>query len=298
MILILGENSDDHILKVISYLNAFPYLSYNDFLPIEKIDIHQDDSLSFLYKSNNINVTWYYRSTLSLNENLIRDRITYAEYEIFLNYILYSNKKEWIGSFYDFFYQNTLKQLSEANKVGLRVPRTIISKKYPENFDLAVNKIIGNVKHFRKGDNIYTNSGTQIIERDSYKDNGHLNFFQEYIPKEFEIRTFYIKEKMFSMAIFSQNDEKTKVDFRNYNGEKPNRNVPFKLPHNIELKLIELMSKLNLNFGSIDLIYSTQGEFVFLEINPGGMFSWLSSNCNYYIEKEIANLLINIDEQA
>ena len=52
-------------------------------------------------------------------------------------------------------------------------------------------------------------------------------FVQEYIEKQFEIRVFFFNEMLFSMAIFSQNDMKTKVDFRNYNSERPNRCIPF-----------------------------------------------------------------------
>lgn len=44
------------------------------------------------------------------------------------------------------------------------------------------------------------------------------------------------------MAIFSQNDDQTKVDFRNYNINKPNRNVPFMLPNELESKIKLLMN--------------------------------------------------------
>ena len=48
---------------------------------------------------------------------------------------------------------------------------------------------------------------------------------------------------------------------------------------------------MGINTGSIDLIYSLSNEYVFLEVNPQGQFDWLSKNCNYYIEKDIAELL-------
>ena len=41
------------------------------------------------------------------------------------------------------------------------------------------------------------------------------------------------------MAIFSQLDEKTKYDFRNYNHGKPNRNIPYKLPEDIKEKVLK-----------------------------------------------------------
>mgnify|MGYP003653909829 CR=1 FL=1 len=53
------------------------------------------------------------------------------------------------------------------------------------------------------------------------------------------------------------------------------------------------MVKMDLNCGSFDIIYTPSGEYYFLEVNPVGQFQWLSYNCNYFIEKLIAEGLIN-----
>ena len=90
------------------------------------------------------------------------------------------------------------------------------------------------------------------------------------------------------MAIFSQLDDKTKLDYRNYNREKPNRNVPFKLPDKIKNQILDFINITRLNTGSIDLIYSKENDFVFLEVNPVGQFGWVSKYCNYYLEKKVA----------
>lgn len=87
------------------------------------------------------------------------------------------------------------------------------------------------------------------------------------------------------MAILSQSDEKTKIDFRKYNEEKPNRNVPFKLPDDIDQKIKQLFKYLDLNTGSVDLIVDHQENFYFLEINPVGQFGMVSYPCNYFLEK-------------
>lgn len=96
------------------------------------------------------------------------------------------------------------------------------------------------------------------------------------------------------MAIFSQNDNKTSVDFRNYNLKKPNRVVPYKLPSYIENKLLKFAKSADLDTGSFDLIVTKkEKEYVFLEVNPYGQFGWLSKNCNYYLEKLIAEYFEN-----
>jgi glutathione synthase/RimK-type ligase-like ATP-grasp enzyme len=93
------------------------------------------------------------------------------------------------------------------------------------------------------------------------------------------------------MAIFSQSNEKTKIDFRNYDLQKPNRTVPYNLPKEIILKLKKLTKALALRTGSIDLIKAKDGQYYFLEVNPVGQFGMVSRPCNYNIEMKIAKFL-------
>jgi glutathione synthase/RimK-type ligase-like ATP-grasp enzyme len=116
--------------------------------------------------------------------------------------------------------------------------------------------------------------------------------FQKKLAKVFELRIFYLNEKFYSMAIFSQEDQQTEVDFRNYNFEKPNRTVPFLLPIDLQKKLIQLMKNLHLKSGSIDMVLTEEGDYVFLEVNPVGQFGMVSSPCNYELSKLIAETLI------
>jgi hypothetical protein len=96
------------------------------------------------------------------------------------------------------------------------------------------------------------------------------SFFQQYIDKKYEIRTFYLKGVFKSMAIFSQQDAKTQTDFRNYDEERPNRCIPYMLPKIFEKKLHKLMQLLKINCGSIDILVTPNDEFYFLEVNPIG----------------------------
>ncbi len=51
------------------------------------------------------------------------------------------------------------------------------------------------------------------------------------------------------------------------------------------------MVSAELNCGSIDMICSPNGEYVFLEVNPVGQYQWLERNCNYFISKHVAEVL-------
>ena len=118
------------------------------------------------------------------------------------------------------------------------------------------------------------------------------SLIMEKIEKKYEIRSFYLDGRFYSMAIFSQNNKQTEVDFRKYCADRPNKVEPFKLPCDIEEKLERLFRYFDLNCGSIDIIVDKNGKYVFLEINPVGQFQMTSIPCNYNIEQIIANYLV------
>ena len=198
---------------------------------------------------------------------------------------------------------NKLQVLNYAQEIGLKVPKTYITGSKAILEDIRKNKcqelITKNIyeafliTQYKSNTNIY--SKTYEVNDDLLNPSSEkflYSLFQEKIKKHFEVRTFYLNEIFYSAAILSQDNEKTKIDFRNYDLEMPNRIIPFSIPKELEILLKKLFNKVNLNTGSVDLIYS-DGEYVFLEINPVGQFSFISDACNYNIENNIANFLSN-----
>ena len=118
------------------------------------------------------------------------------------------------------------------------------------------------------------------------------SLFQEKLEKEYEIRSFYLDGMFYSMAMFTQQKASTQVDFRRYSLSDPARTVPYQLPSEVEEKLRVLMKALGLDTGSIDLVRTTDGRYVFLEVNPVGQFGMVSYPCNYFLEKKMATALV------
>lgn len=118
------------------------------------------------------------------------------------------------------------------------------------------------------------------------------SLIMEQIEKKIEVRSFFLNGIFYSMAIFSQTNEQTKVDFRKYDEIKPNKCEAFQLPKKTEEKLRKMFKELNLNCGSIDLILDNNDNYVFLEINPIGQYNMTSEPCNYNLDGIIANYLI------
>lgn len=191
---------------------------------------------------------------------------------------------------------NKLEVLSLAAKAGLKIPPTFIAnqKKSFKNFPKGlITKAMSEAVSMKlDGDEFYALT-TCISEDklDQLDDQFFPSYFQSGIVKDYELRVFYLDGELYSMAIFSQLDEQTSDDFRAYNWEKPNRNVPYQLPEDIAIKLVQLMKKLNLNTGSIDLIVDKKGEYYFLEVNPVGQFGMVSYPCNYNLERKVAEYL-------
>lgn len=193
---------------------------------------------------------------------------------------------------------NKLIVLQKAQELGLKTPKWSVSMKTSDTkdfIDRAGGKVITKgiwesliASTPTSGYSTYT----ELISMQKMNDFPSKHFpsmLQENVVKKYEVRTFYLLGRIWSMAIFSQNDPQTTIDFRKYNDEKPNRNVPFKLPDDVEQKLTKLMDFLELETGSIDFLVDENDEFIFLEVNPVGQFGMTSSPCNYYLEKEIAN---------
>jgi len=94
--------------------------------------------------------------------------------------------------------------------------------------------------------------------------------FQEYIPKQYELRVTVIGDDVFAAAIYSQFHPKTRVDFRNYDVDIPYRKA--KLPFEVAERCVRFVHSYGLNYGALDLIFTPDGRYVFLENNPIGQY--------------------------
>lgn len=304
---------------------------FNDEIPVRKISIKIDrknqlDSIDLASANDSVSSSdlsghWYRRGETTFNKSFIKaagkqpSEIThsfsdyiYSETNYVLSYLgeFFAHHKTGINKANDNL-TNKISNLIKAKQQGLSVPATLITNCSNEviSFLQANKKVItkaiadSNFKISFTGINITVCQLPVLVDIDTYtgyQQRGAYqtslpSLYQEYIDKKYELRIFYLKGKFYPMAIFSQASEKTKTDFRNYDRERPNRCVPYKLPDAIEQKLDAFMSTIDMNCGSIDMIYTPDGDYVFLEVNPVGQFQWLSKNCNYDIERTIAKHL-------
>ncbi|MCH2231364.1 MAG: grasp-with-spasm system ATP-grasp peptide maturase [Crocinitomicaceae bacterium] len=322
-VLIISDEDDATTEDVILWLKHFgqPFIRINrtDNFELKSISIEKDtddfllENENFKLCSNEIASYWYRRGRLSLNRESIdmteNPRLNYSlqdsidsevrEIVTYLHKIFES--KKGIGSISENS-TNKLFNLSKAKIAGFSVPDTLItsSRKNLLDFVMVHRKVL--TKPISQGGLVYSeedyrlDGGSVLIDKEfieSLPVEFPSSLFQGYIEKAYELRVFYMHGKCFASAIFSQLDEKTKIDFRNYNFEKPNRTPPYKLPSKIEEQVISFMESVGMDSGSLDIIVTPEKEFVFLEVNPVGQFFQVSYPCNYYLEKKVAEYLSN-----
>ncbi len=315
MILILSERQDYATDIVISYIRKIPgakvfRLNIEDILSeYIYIDISSDGFLinDFLLKYEDVTTVWYRRfgsSELRSYFDYINDKISHKvslqlhrENETIKNYICYKlEHSKWLNH-YSSVKVNKLEVLDRARTIGLTIPDSVVTSKSKDMIDNIsyVTKSVFEPAFFDYNNSLYATFTTEIGKREM-PEKFFPSLIQNHIVKTFEIRSFYLSGKFYSMAIFSQEHEQTKTDFRKYVKEKPNRFIPYKLPNNIEKKLMLLMESINLDSGSIDLIVDKCNDYVFLEVNPVGQFGMIESRCNYGLYKLISEKLIEIEK--
>lgn len=308
MILILSESSDLSTNNVIEWLEFFKkrwfrinsydevklkYLGKDIILEVNKISIKLSKIEGFWYRRGFIYLKGLNHTNIKEFDDLQKDEISSI-----LEFIFYKLKKiKHINS-----YKNAIVNKLVINDIArdnnIITPNDYLFsdkknlKKILKQTDVEyISKVISG-QCIQQFDDLILFNYTSIIKLNKLnKEDFFPSLVQNLILKKYELRIFYLDGNFYSMAIFSQKDNQTNVDFRNYNNEKPNRTVPYKLPVIIEEKLNSLMKKLDLNCGSIDMIVTPENEYVFLEVNPVGQFGMVSYPCNYNLEKLIANYL-------
>ena len=260
-------------------------------------------------KINLVNITsiWYRRPTKSELSNLAFDE-TSNDFAVNESWECLQGLWRVLDCFWvsnpDKLYRAEFKplQIKLAANLGFVVPTTLITNS-PDNakffYDRHSKSIIYKpLKHSQLVRDeelglIYT---SRVTEDEVAKiDNLQLapGIFQPYICKAFEVRVTVVGEKVFSVKLDTQDVPEALTDWRRVDASKITH-TPHKLPSDIEEKSIELVKKLELAFGAIDLIYTPEGKYIFLEINPNGQWAWIQQFCpEVRIREALIDMLIS-----
>lgn len=180
------------------------------------------------------------------------------------------------------------EQLQRAARMGFRVP------------DSLITNVPDEVRHFRAdvaGDMVFKSMSSPMLAAErvapdqrtigrlptSIVDQAMMDnveavaempcHFQQYIPKQYELRVTVIGERVFAAKLHSQDDARTAIDSRDMSA--PIRYEAATLPEALRQRCVDFVRSYNLAYGALDLIVTPDNEVVFLENNPAGQFLYI-----------------------
>jgi hypothetical protein len=180
--------------------------------------------------------------------------------------------------------EHKLYQLQVARQVGFRVPRTLVSRDAGELRAFCAQNQAGTICkpifHGMFADeaafySVYTRrvSAESILE-DSVKTCPAL--LQEEIPRSADVRATFIGPKCFVAEITA---DSAIVDWRD-----PDLSVRFSescLSAEVEAMCRAMLERLGLLYGAFDFVKTSEGDLVFLEVNPTGEWAWLEERLGF-----------------
>ena len=229
-------------------------------------------------------------------ESKEEEKCFFDDFSTFLNNIWKCiDTKKWLSIPYKIYKaEDKLFQLRVAKSLKFSIPETIVTTCRQE-LKFFYKKHNGNIiiKPLNRGSFLSNNQRrlvfTNRLKKEHIENQVFLSFpiiFQEEIKKIYEVRVTVVADKVFAAKVESQKNKNTIVDWRR---EK----LIFKaynLPEEMEIKCLNLVKTLGLNFGAIDLI-RTDNNYVFLEINPNGQWAWIETETSMRISDTIIDFL-------
>lgn len=266
-------------------------IEFNPIIPIIKGSFKD---IEFTISYENLKSVYYraptflrdiFQDNISDEEQLIR-----SQWSAFVRSICVFENISWFNNPVD-IYKAEIKpyQLFIANKIGFKVPPTLISnltKKFDSKY-IALKSIDTAIINLDEKEGfVYT----ELYETEKLPEDKYLSPFftqQGLVPKT-DIRVTVIEDKVIAVKIFKNDNENIDIDWRRYKYELSYKIM--ELPEKIKQLCLQLLKEFNLNFGGIDLIYHNN-DYYFIEINPTGEWSWLQQNTGFRIDELIVESL-------
>jgi hypothetical protein len=201
--------------------------------------------------------------------------------------------------------ENKIHQLSVAGRAGFVLPRTLVTNE-PEKFLDFYDACNGQLISKRAADiyprvaNKPTRPFTSAVKRKDVSGSSSVRYapvvFQEMVPKRVELRVTVVGKDVFAAEIRSQDSSRQNVDWRHapqYGQSK--YYAKHQLPLAVQSRCVEVVERLGMCFGAMDLIQKPDDEYVFLEVNMNGQWAYIEKMLGLPISDAIAELLIRAD---
>lgn len=190
------------------------------------------------------------------------------------------------------------RQLSVAQRLGLEIPPTLVTND-PDQFKSFYEHCHGRIIYKLLGFPLYHDNVDQPVSMytslvppemldQAHRVKATAHLFQEYVEKQCDLRIIIIGNQVFAVEIHPLSEE-TRLDFRRDYGAL--RYAVHCLPETIEQALLHMNEYYRLNYAAIDMLYTPDGRYVYLETNATGQFGWLDTMIDLPLSQTLAKLL-------
>lgn len=180
--------------------------------------------------------------------------------------------------------ESKLVQLEAARAAGLVFPELVVTnnaedaRKMIERYGRVVYKtFFPQSWQSEATGNIYS-LGIALLDADSELPEEPIavcpGIFQRYIDKAYDLRITVIGSKFFPVRIRKQNGE-AHLDWRQTVLHEETFAEPFELSQTLTDQLCDLMRRLDIVFGCLDIVVDREGQAYFLEVNQAGQFLFM-----------------------
>ena len=187
-----------------------------------------------------------------------------------------------------------------ASEVGLIIPPTLVTNNpdaarefFSQVQGRMVSKLLTAIARSMESPEFFLY--TSRVKAEDLEEAESLRYcpmvFQAEIPKQLELRVVVVNGQTFVGALESSQYNHSAVDWRRP-GIDPGAWQHHTLPDSLLQQLQIFMANLGLNFGAFDFILTPAGEYVFLEVNPGGEWGMLERDLDLPISHAIADFLV------
>jgi len=321
MILIFTSKLDGHVEPVSNQLDAagVPWVRINteDFATNVELDVSPTRASGQLWlkdskkivRLEDVTAVWYRKPEPVHVDHFDMEHgaLDYVEAEFteqLLGLYALLNKARWINNpFNTRIAHRKLLQLKTAAEIGFNVPATIITNSVERAIEFSAQndgdiaiKSLGAIS-------VMEGQAEEAVQYGIFTrriTNGELaefadkipnmpTLFQQFIPKDFEMRITCVEKQVFACKIQTRADDITSDDYRFDTANLLHTAID--VPELTD-RIYAYMDAFNLNFACFDFIVSRDGEAVFLECNCNGQWYWVEQRTGQPISKAIADLLV------
>jgi hypothetical protein len=176
-----------------------------------------------------------------------------------------------------------LEQLTRAHRFGLTIPATLVTQERDEletfwrttHGRVIAKPLFSGYLERPNGSvaSVYTNRvGEEQLSSGAI--DACPTLFQEEIAKCFDVRVTVVDERLTAVAMRRSIAGAQILDVRRDNMEGVEYEV-IPMPRDTETQLRTLLHSYGLRFAAIDFAVTSDGSWVFFEINPNGQWAWL-----------------------